>query len=127
LVWTTCQNDNQAATYEIRFRVVGTSDRRTVEEQAIIGRAPRGFVGDGSHRCAPIGDSTTDMIHSRIALADLDLDGRPDLIVGGARGAVVVYRGGAKGLNLTDSTADLLLMPDGRPLDVGWSAAPLAV
>src|SRR5262249_43948144 len=89
--------------------------------------APRGWVGDGSHRCAPVGASTTGMIHSRVTVADWDRDGRLDLLIGGGRGQVLVYLNQGTRANPRYPFARLACTAAGRPLGVGWSAAPLAV
>lgn len=119
LVWTHTQEGRQPSFYTISFRLL---PKGQVPE-----RLPaRGFVGDGSHRCQPLGSSTTGMIHSRVAIAAWNDTGLPDLLVGGARGQVLHYP------NLGTRTRPefrhaRLLFSEGRPLDVGWSAAPLAV
>src|SRR5262245_60558544 len=58
LVWTHRQEGDKIAHYALSFRLLP-------EYQSADRLAPRGFVGDGSHRCAPVGSSTTGMIHSR--------------------------------------------------------------
>ena len=87
---------------------------------------PRGFLGDGLSRCEPQGSSTTGLIHSRVCVADFNDDGLFDLIVGCSRGGVVWYpnRGqpGAPDFPLAN-----LVFADGKPLDVSWGSAPLAV
>ncbi len=127
LAWLHTQLKNQDAHYEIRFRVVEKTAAKKVDARADLGRAPRGFVGDGSHRCAIVGDSSTDMIHSRVTLSDFNGDGLVDLLVGGARGAVLAYPNLGTRSNPSYPSAKLVFTSDGKPLDVGWSAAPLAV
>ncbi len=124
LVWPHTQLKNQEAHYEIHFRVVPTA---TTDPRGDLGRAPRGFVGDGSNRCAIVGDSSTDMIHSRVTLTDFNGDGLVDMLVGGARGAVLAYPNRGTRSNPSYPSAELVFTSDGKPLDVGWSAAPLAV
>ena len=88
---------------------------------------PRGWVGDGLNRCAPVGQSTTGLIHSRVDVADWDGDGRFDLIVGCARGGVVWYPNRGEPGRPRFPFSRLVRTRDGMPLDVGWSAAPHAV
>ena len=97
------------------------------EGAAPEGVPPRGFLGDGLQRCEPEGQSTTGLIHSRVDVADWDGDGLLDLIVGCARGGVVWYpnRGDPGAPRFPFSR--LLRTADGKPLDIGWSAAPHAV
>ena len=102
-------------------RTGGLSQNRSVVQ------APRGFVGDGSPRCTLEGGSTTDMIHSRVTVVDFDGDGLADLLVGGARGAILAYRNRGTNTQPSFPAAELVFTDDGKPLDVGWSAAPLAV
>ena len=80
LVWLHTQHGNQASAYEIHYRLVAEHASRSLLEQAALGRPPRDFVGDGSPRCAPHGDSSTDMIHSRVTVTDFNGDGLPDLM-----------------------------------------------
>ncbi len=87
---------------------------------------PRGFLGDGLQRCEPQGSSSTGLIHSRLALADLDDDHLFDLVIGCSRGGVVWYpnrgRRGAPAFPFSQ-----LITADDKPLDVGWGAAPHSV
>ena len=120
LVWLHTQEGLGASDYEITFRLLPpgkTPDRLP----------PRGLVGDGSHRCAPVGSSSTGIIHSRVAVADWNADGLPDLLVGGALGHVLFYPNRGTKTKPDFPYARLLMTDDGKPLDVGWSAAPLAV
>ena len=120
LVWTHTQEGNQPALYAVTFQL-------TPPGQPPMRLAPRDFVGDGSHRCAPLGATSTGMIHSRVAAVDWDGDGLIDLLVGGVRGHILFYR------NLGDKTKPqygpprLVMTADGKPLDSGWCAAPCAV
>jgi hypothetical protein len=120
LVWLHTQEGAGPSYYAVSFRLLA---RGEVPERL----APRGFVGDGCHRCAPFGHGTTGMIHSRVAVADWDGDGLADLLVGGATGHVLVYRNTGTKVRPRFPHASLLCTADGVPLDVGWSAAPLAV
>ena len=88
---------------------------------------PRGWIGDGLNRCEPKGRSTTGLIHSRLDVVDWDGDGLFDLIVGCARGGVVWYPNRGRPGEPRFSFSRLVKTADGRPLDVGWSAAPHAV
>jgi hypothetical protein len=120
LVWLHRQEQDKPSDYLIEFDVLPP---RVLPRQV----APRGLVGDGSHRCAPIGSSTTGLIHSRMSVADFNGDGLSDLIVGCARGQIVVYPNVGTRRQPEFAFARLLMTADGRPLDVGWSAAPLVV
>jgi hypothetical protein len=120
LVWTHSQEAKRASFYAVSFQLL--------PEGRLPDRvAPRGFVGDGSHRCLPAGASTTGMIHSRVTVADWDGDGLPDLLIGGGRGQVLFYNNVGTRTRPEFAHARLVQTGDGRPLDVGWSAAPLAV
>ena len=127
LVWLHTQTGNRSASYEIRYRLVPEHATRTADEQAALGRPPRGFVGDGSHRCGPVGDSSTDMIHGRVTVTDFNGDGLQDLLIGGGRGAVLAYPNLGTKRSPRFPSAELVFTNDHKPLDVGWSAAPLAV
>jgi hypothetical protein len=120
LVWLHRQTGDAAGCYAISFRLLPPG-------AALQDPPQRGFVGDGSQRCRPAGASTTGMIHSRVALADWNGDGLIDLLIGGARGQVLFYPNRGTKTDPRYSYARLLTTADGRPMDVGWSAAPLVV
>jgi hypothetical protein len=112
--------DKEPAFYAVYFDLLPVGAKpETVE--------PRGFIGDGLQRCEPDGESTTGLIHSRVDVADWDRDGLFDLIVGCARGGVVWYPNRGKPSAPAFPYARLLFTNNGKPLDVGWSAAPKAV
>jgi hypothetical protein len=120
LVWLHRQDQNKAASYEISFRLLPAG---VVPSEP----PPRGFVGDVSQRCRPTGASTTGVIHSRVCVVDWNADGLADLLVGGALGNVLFYPNRGTKSEPRYSYARLVTTADGKPLDVGWSAAPLAV
>jgi hypothetical protein len=120
LVWIHTQIGQENAFYEISFRLL--PEGRLPDRMP-----PRGFVGDGSHRCAPLGAGSTGMIHSRVSVADWNSDGLPDLLIGGAQGHVLFYPNRGTRTQPEFPFARFVSTADGRPLDVGWSAAPLAV
>jgi FG-GAP-like repeat len=120
LVWLHRQEAQQPAHYAITFRLLAAEKLPTEPP-------PRGFVGDGCHRCRADGGSTTAMIHSRVTVADWNNDGLTDLLIGGARGHVLLYANEGTRLVPQFGYGRLIALADGTPLDVGWSAAPLAV
>jgi len=120
LVWLHRQEKNESAAYAISFRLLKPG--KSPQEPP-----PRGFVGDGSPRCRPTGATSTGMIHSRVAVADWNADGLADLLIGGAKGQVLFYPNRGTKTEPKFGYAKLVATADGRPLDVGWSAAPLAV
>ncbi|HVU88546.1 MAG TPA: VCBS repeat-containing protein [Pirellulales bacterium] len=85
---------------------------------------PRGFVGDGSHRCEPIGHSTTGLIHSRIDVVDFNGDKLPDLLVGCSRGSIVWYPNVGRADDWKFTCSRLLATRDGEPIDVGYGSTP---
>jgi hypothetical protein len=120
LVWRHTQQANRSACYAISFRLLPPGK---VPDEG----PPRGFVGDGSHRCASQGHSTTGMILSRLAVADWNRDGLVDLLIGGSRGGVLWYPNVGTRTKPRYTYGRLVFTADGKPLDVGWGAAPLAV
>jgi hypothetical protein len=120
LVWLHRQIGDGPADYVVGFKLLPPHEMPRA-------CAARELVGDGATRCAPIGNSTTGMIHARVGTADWNADGLVDLLVGGAKGQVLLYlNGGTRQLPKFDFPR-LLCTADGRPVDTGWSAAPLAV
>ncbi len=120
LVWLHRQEKNAPGRYEISFRLLPPGEMP-------LDPPPRGFVGDVSPRCRPTGATTTGMIHSRVCVADWNADGLADLLVGGGTGNVLFYPNRGAKSEPRYSYARLVMTADGKPLDVGWSAAPLAV
>jgi hypothetical protein len=67
------------------------------------------------------------MIHSRATVTDWNGDGLTDLLIGGARGHVLLYANEGTKQKPLFGYGRLITLADGTPLDIGWSAAPLAV
>jgi hypothetical protein len=120
LVWLHRQEKEEAAYYEVSFRPLPAGE---VPAQP----PPRGFVGDVSPRCLPTGATSTGMIHSRVCVSDWNADGLPDLLVGGSTGKILFYPNRGTKSEPRYSYARLVTTTDGKPLDVGWSSAPLVV
>lgn len=120
LAWTHTQEGNTASYYAVYFDLL---HRGEVPKEV----PPRGFIGDGMNRCNLKSSSTTGLIHSRVALTDWNGDGLIDMVVGCARGGIVVYPNTGSKTDPKFPYSKLVFMADGKPLDVGWSSAPLAV
>lgn len=120
LVWLHTQEGKADSYYLVSARLIPREEKQP-------GMPHRGLVGDGSHRCLPRGSGTTGMIHSRVAVADWNDDGLADLLIGGARGHVLCYDNRGTKTRPQFELARLVNTLAGEPLDVGWSAAPLAV
>ncbi|MEO2048702.1 MAG: VCBS repeat-containing protein [Pirellulales bacterium] len=120
LVFAHRNTGNKPALYTVSFAVLP----RGTDPAAV---PPRGFLGDGLQRCEPRGASTTGLIHSRVDVTDWDGDGRFDLILGCARGGVVWYPNRGESGNPQFPISRLVRTTNGKPLDIGWSAAPHAV
>ncbi len=86
---------------------------------------PAGMLGDGVNRCLPEGgESSSPVIHGRVAVGDLSGSGLFDMVLGNGTGTLLWYQNhGKKGQPLFD-TAELLCTEDGTPIDVGWTSAP---
>src|SRR5438067_383341 len=100
---------------------LGTEQRGGAERHVLVRVAAADIGG------RPRGASTTGMIGGRVAVADWGGDGLPDLLVGGARGQVLWYPNRGTRARPEFPHARLVFTADGKPLDVGFSAAPLAV
>ncbi len=120
LAWIHTQEGNQSSYYAIYFDLL-PKDKRPDSIP------PRGFLGDGMERCEMLGASTTGLIHSRVAVDDWNDDGLADLVIGCARGGVVYYPNIGTKTEPKFTYSKMIFMADGKPLDVGWSAAPAIV
>jgi hypothetical protein len=88
--------------------------------------APRGWVGDGSIRCA-VGmteGATFSTSHIRIDLADMNGDGLLDLLTGDHQGMIFYLPNVGTAQEPAFSIIKLLFDADGQPIDVGQHAAP---
>lgn len=120
LVFPHRHDKDRTATYAVYFNLLPSG----AEPETV---PPRGFIGDGLQRCTPQGTDTTGLIHSRVETVDWDGDGLFDLLVGCARGGIVFYPNRGRPGEPRFEFSKLIHTSDGRPLNVGWSAAPRAV
>lgn len=120
LAWVHTQEKGNSSYYAIYFDLLPTGSKPTQVP-------PRGFLGDGMNRVERVSSSTTGLIHSRVALDDWNNDGLVDLVVGCARGAVILYPNTGNKRQPQYPYSQLLFTADGKPLDVGWSSVPVVV
>jgi hypothetical protein len=120
LAWVHTQVNGAASYYAIYFDLLPRG-------QATWHAAPRGWIGDGSHRTAPRPGTSTGLIHTRIDVNDWDGDGLSDLIAGCSRGGMVWYKNLGAARAPAFASARLLFTNDGMPVDVGWGSSPRIV
>lgn len=120
LAWLHKQTGQMESHYEITFAL-------EPENTPALKSPRREFIGDGSPRCAPLGITTTGLIHSRLSIADWNQDGLFDLVVGSATGNLLWYPNSGTPSSPKFTAAKLITTADGKPLDVGFGAAPLVV
>ena len=83
LAWTHVQEGDRPSRYAVYFDTLPSGAEPS---------APRGWIGDGSHRTARVGRHSTGLLHGCCRMADLDRDGLLDLACGSSRGGVLWYR-----------------------------------
>ncbi len=120
LVFAHAQESQRPTRYAITFDLLPAGATPQTAE-------PRGWIGDGLHRCEPVSESSTGLIHTRIDRVDWNGDGLFDLIVGCARGGMVWFPNLGKAGEPNFAFSRLIKTDDNLPLDVGWSASPHAV
>ena len=120
LAWVHTQVGEQPSYYAIYFDVLAAGKQPGTNP-------PAGFLGDATDRRAPVGDSTTGLLDSRVAIDDWNGDGLFDLVVGSARGVIVYYPNTGSKKQPQFTYSKLVFAADGKPLDVGISAVPIVV
>ena len=81
LAWSHTQDGNEASLYAVYFDL--PSDGRSPTQPP-----PRGWIGDGSKRNAPVGTGSTGIYHVDCQMIDFNDDGLLDLLCGSSRGGV---------------------------------------
>src|SRR6185503_9432183 len=89
--------------------------------------APRGWIGDGSHRTARVGRHSTGLLHGCCRMADLDQDGLLDLVCGSSGGGILWYPNLGTRQKPRFSWARLLFTSAGIPIDIGFLSTPAPV
>ena len=120
LAWIHTQHDKRPSYYAIYFNLLPPGKLPQTTPR-------RGFIGDGTERTTKIGASTHGLLMGRAEVADWNGDGLPDILVGSERGGVIWYPNRGTRTHPKFPYAKLLFTDDGKPLDVGFSAAPLVV
>lgn len=120
LAWVHTQVGSAPSYYAIYFNVLPEGAQPAT-------MPPAGFLGDGMDRREPVGQSTTGLLDSRVAIDDWNEDGLIDLVVGSARGVVVYYPNVGTAREPKFVYSKLVFTTDGKPLDVGISAEPIVV
>lgn len=116
IAWAHTQTGHDPAYYELSFN--------DLPEGAAQHQPPVGFLGDGVNRCLPEGDAFAPFIHQRLAVGDLSGTGLSDVVLGAGTGVILWYPNHGTREKPAFDTSSYLCTEDGKPIDVGWSAAP---
>ncbi len=117
LAWPHTQMGSAASLYAAYFNLLPTGGKQT-------NPAPRGWIGDGSHRTAKAGNRSTGMYIPDCTMADYNFDGLVDLLCGSSRGAVLWYENLGTRSQPRYAIARLLFQSDGRAIDPGFLSTP---
>lgn len=120
LAWRHRQLANAASLYAIYFDLLPADTHPPAAP-------PRGWVGDGSPRCAERGASTMGTDHCRVEVDDWNGDGLLDLIVGENYGHVLWWPNRGTPQTPNYPYAKFVMDADGMPIDAGMIAAPKSV
>jgi hypothetical protein len=114
------QTGNAPSRYAIDFTLLPAN-------AVVTTNGPRGWIGDGQLRCAPLSETTTGGGHTRIALDDWNEDGLTDIIQGDETGTLFVFLNTGTKNEPRFAGRSFILDAQGQPIDVGTHAAPLVV
>ena len=117
LAWTHVQEGRSSSWYAVYFNLLEPGRKQTAP-------APRGWIGDGSHRTAKVGKRSTGLYIPDCKMVDFNQDGLPDLVCGSSRGAVLWYENLGTRSKPRFAIARLLFQADGRPIDPGFLSTP---
>jgi FG-GAP-like repeat len=120
LAWVHTQRGNEPSHYAIYFDVLPAG-----AEPDDVPRA--GFVGDGAERIEEKADTTHGLLMGRVDATDWNGDGLLDLLVGCERGGMICYPNRGTKAAPSFPYPKLMFTDDGKPLDVGFNSAPLAI
>jgi hypothetical protein len=118
-VWMHTARGEAKATY--RLEVAVEPEDRTPQAP------PRAWLGDGVVRFTTSPQNTTGSSHTRVDVADLNGDGRPDIVYGENYGRILVLLNTGSATSPRFGDGRFLLDSSGHALDAGISAAPLLV
>lgn len=119
LAWTHTQAGRASSWYAVYFNLLKDGKQRAP--------APRGWIGDGSHRTAKMGKRSTGLYIPDIQLVDFNGDGLLDLLTGSSRGSVLWYENLGTRTEPRYTFARMLFQTDGRPIDPGFLTTPALV
>lgn len=111
------QQGSEPSLYAAYFDLLPVSGKQTAP-------APRGWIGDGSHRTAPIGKRSTGLYIPDCTMVDFNFDGLVDLLCGSSRGGVLWYENLGTRSKPRFAIARLLFQSDSRPIDPGFLTTP---
>lgn len=119
VAWTHTQEGDRPSHYAIYFDLLKEDEKQTSS-------APRGWIGDGSKRTAPIGRQSTGIYHVDCQMIDFNQDGLLDLVCGSSRGAIAWYENLGTRQKPKFTVARMLFHADGKPIDPGFLSTPTA-
>lgn len=117
LAWPHTQQGSAASLYAAYFDLLPAHGKPA-------NPAPRGWIGDGSHRTAKVGKRSTGLYIPDCTMVDFNFDGLFDLLCGSSRGGVLWYENLGTKNKPRFAIARLLFQDDGRAIDPGFCSTP---
>lgn len=117
LAWSHTQDGTTPSLYAVYFDLLGEGKNPTQPP-------PRGWIGDGSKRNAPVGTGSTGIYHVDCQMIDFNGDGLLDLLCGSSRGGILWYENLGARQKPIFSVAGMLHYSDGNPIDPGFLSTP---
>jgi len=119
LAWSHTQDRAGTSRYAAYFDLLPEGQKQSAPP-------PRGWIGDGAKRNAPVGSQSTGIYHVDCQMIDFNEDGLLDLVCGSSRGAILWYENLGSRQKPKFSVARLLTYDDGKPIDPGFLSTPTA-
>ncbi len=119
LAWAHTQDGRQDSFYAAYFDLLPSDGKQTAP-------APRGWIGDGSKRTAPLGATSTGAYHVDCQMIDFNQDGLLDFLCGTSRGGILWYENLGTRQKPKYAVGRMLFYSDGKPIDPGFLSTPTA-